>query len=177
MTTLQSVDSGSKIGAYTGPESGTAQDDNIKAALDIVIAEVATVTATTDFTAGTDDMFLVAGGAIEVISLFGQCTTLAGGSPGTMVIEMDATAGAAYDSDFSTTVNVDALGEGDIIKFSNATDEGVLSIAANTAAGQQLSWFAPEGTIEQTLSSTGTGVVKWYLTYRLLDSGATVTAA
>jgi hypothetical protein len=94
-----------------------------------------------------------------------------------MVIEMDATAGAAYDSDFSTTVNVDALGEGDVVKFSNATDEGVLSIAANTAAGQTLSWFAPAGTIEQTLSSTGTGAVKWYLTYRKLDSAATVTAA
>ena len=36
MTTLQSVDSASKIGAYTGPESGIAQDDNIKASLDLV---------------------------------------------------------------------------------------------------------------------------------------------
>lgn len=139
------------------------------------VGKVYTITATSDATASTDNLWLTAGGAIEIISLFGECTTAASGSPGTMVIEMDATAGANFDSDFSTTVNVDALGEGDVVKFSGATDEGVLSIAANTAAGQTLSWFAPAGMIEQTLSSTGTFAIKWYMTFRVMESGVTVT--
>jgi hypothetical protein len=183
-----------QLGAFTGPAAGAAQDDNVKASLDLahtdldaILADTSstsgidywqerTITATTDFTASTDDMFTVAGGAIKITSLFGKCTTLAGGSPGTMTIESDATAGADYDSDLSTTVSVDALGAGDSIRFTNAIDEGVLTLTANTGAGQPLSWFVDAGNIEQTLSSTGTGAVTWYMTYVPLETGVTVTA-
>ena len=135
-----------------------------------------TIKATTAFTASEDIMYTVAGGAIRITSLFGKCTTVAAGSPGTMTIEVDATAGAAYDSDLSTTVNVDALAEGSTICFTNAISEGVLILTAAVGAGQPLSWFADAGNIEQTLSSTGTGAVVWYMTYVPLETGVTVTA-
>ena len=179
------------LGDFTGPHGGAAQDDNVKASLDLahtdldaILADtvaldlyrVKTISTTTDFTASTDNMFTVAGGPVEILSLYGLCTTLAGGSPGTMVIEMDATT-AAQDGDFSTTVNVDALAAGDVIRFTNAIDEGVLSWTTGTQAGQPLNWFAPIGDIEQTLSSTGTGAVTWYMTYRALDASSAVTAS
>jgi len=138
-------------------------------------ARVEIISATTDFTASTDVMFSVAGGPIEILSLYGLCTTLAAGSPGTMVIEMDATT-AAQDGDFSTTVNVDALAAGDVIRFTQAIDEGVLTWTTSTLAGQPLNWFAAIGDIEQTLSSTGTGNVTWYMTYRDITGSSTVTA-
>ncbi|MCK4518461.1 hypothetical protein KAT92_06795, partial [Candidatus Babeliales bacterium] len=94
MTTLQSVDSASKIGAYTGPESGIAQDDNIKAAVDLVKTDTeavivdgtqaATQTAMDEkcisvdlasLAAGANVLFTVAGGPIKLIEIVGIVTT------------------------------------------------------------------------------------------------------
>ena len=183
-----------QLGAFTGPETGAAQDDNIKASLDLahtdldsIIAnqdksgtslagDVYTVSMSAVMTGNTDQMFTVTTGRIEILSLFGECTTVIAGSPGDMTIQLDATTGADYDRHFSTTVTVDALGLGDVVRFTSAIDEGVLDLTANVGAGQTLSWFCSPGEIEQTLTSTGTGAVKWYMTYRVLEAGATVTA-
>ncbi|MCH7839750.1 MAG: hypothetical protein IID38_05890 [Planctomycetes bacterium] len=136
-----------------------------------------TLTTTTAFTSSIDAMFDVTGGAIEILSLFGDCTTVVASSPGTMTIGLNATSGMDADSDFSTSVTVDTLGVGDVIKFSGATDEGVLSIAAQQLAGQTLSWICLPGVIEQTLSSTGTGALTWYITFRVLSPAVTVVAS
>ena len=132
--------------------------------------------ATATFAASADDVFLVAGGPIEIISFFGICTTEAGGSPGDLKIHCDATTGD-QDRDFSTTVTVDTLAAGDSVRFSNAIDEGVLDFTINVGAGQPLSWICPIGTIETSLTSTGTGAVTWYMVYRPLTSSSAVTAA
>lgn len=123
----------------------------------------------------TDQMYTVTGGRIEIVSLFGECTTAAG-SPGNTLIQLDATAGSDYDREFSTTVNIDALGAGDVIRFTNAIDEGVLDLTANVGAGQTLSWFCSPGEIELNTASGTTGAIVWYLSYRALESGVKVTA-
>ena len=138
--------------------------------------DVFTATMSSVVTGGTDQMFTVAGGRIEIISLFGECTTAMASSPGDMKIFLDATSGSDYDRDFSTTVTVDSLGAGDLIRFTNAIDEGVLDLTANTGAGQTLSWFCSPGEIEQIITSTGTGNVTWYMSYRKLEPEAVVTA-
>jgi|GEM_PF-6529840 len=169
-----------------GNTSATIADitvDPVTGTLDAILVDTAaidlyrvkTISATSDFTASADTLFTVAGGPIEILTLYGLCTTLAGGSPGDMKIHVDATTGA-QDSDLSTTVTVDTLAAGDVIRFTEAIDEGVLTFTTGTAAGNQLAWFAPIGDIEQSLTSTGTGAVTWYMTYRALAAASAVTA-
>lgn len=140
------------------------------------VGKVYTRTMSTVMTGTTDQMFTVAGGNIEIISFFGQCTTAMASNPGDMTIEVDATDGTDYDNDFSTTVTIDTVGAGDLITFTSAVSEGVLTFVANQNAGNTLSWFCPPGEIEQLLTSTGTGAVEWFMTFRPLEPGVTVTS-
>jgi len=137
--------------------------------------DVLTIKMTSTLAGTTDQMFTVAGGRIEIVSLFGECTTAAG-TPGNTLIQLDATDGSDYDREFSTTVDIGALGAGDVIRFSNAIDEGVLDITANTGAGQTLSWFCSPGEIELNTTSGTTGAIVWYMSYRKIEAEAVVTA-
>ena len=133
-------------------------------------------TATVDslFTVDPAQMFTVSGGPIEIVSLFGECTT-AIGTVGATVIQLDATAGSDYDRTFSTAVDIDALAVGDLVRFTNAIDEGVLNIDANVGAGQTLSWMCSAGEIELNPTTTSTGAVTWYMSYRRIVPAARVT--
>lgn len=121
----------------------------------------------------TDQLFTVTGGRIEIVSLFGECT-VAAGTPGNTLIQLDATASSDYDREFSTTVDIGALGVGDVIRFSNAMDEGVLDLTANVSAGQTLSWFCSPGEIELNTAAGTTGAIVWYMTYRRLEPASRV---
>ena len=201
MTTLQSVDADSKIGSFTGPKSGVAQDDNIKASLDLVntdtallIIDTASILANQNgtgtliagktyvaisnaavVTSALVDLFDVLGGAIEIISMFGACEVDMAGAPGALNLEIDATV-ADFDADFTTAVTVDALNKGDIITFAAVTSgEAVLVPTTGVNAGLPVSWYCPIGMIEQATVSTGTGSIIWTMTFRPLIGGVTVT--
>jgi len=137
--------------------------------------DVQTISMSSVVTANTDQMFTVSGGRIEIVSLFGECTTDMAGDPGAMTILLDATT-SAQDRDFTTAVSVNALNAGDVIRFTNAIDEGVLTLTTGVGAGQTLSWFCSPGEIEQYTASTGTGNITWYMSYRKLEATAVVTA-
>ncbi len=137
--------------------------------------DVRTISMTSTLAGTTDQLFTVTGGRIEIVSLFGECTTDAG-SPGNTLIQLDATAGTDYDREYSTTVSIDALGAGDVVRFSNAMDEGDLDLTANVGAGQTLSWFVSPGEIELNTASGTTGAIVWYMSYRRLGPSARVTA-
>jgi hypothetical protein len=139
----------------------------------LVVGQTYVATKAAVNTGTTDDLFLVTG-YIQITNFFGVVTTAFAGSPGTMTIELDS-ADNDYDSDFSTTVNVDAAAAGDYIKFSNVIDEGVLTFTPNVSAMPAINWLCSPGMIEQTLSSTGTGNTTWYMTYIPLVPEATVT--
>ena len=136
--------------------------------------DVRTVTMSSVMTATTDSMFTVSGGPIEIISLFGQCTTLIASAPGNMTITVDADDGTDYDNTFSVAVDIDTLGAGDVVTFSSAISVGAGTFVANQNAGQTLSWFCPEGIIIQNTASTGTGVIEWFMSYRRLSRDAVV---
>ena len=190
-------DTTDKLGGYTG-NSGAGAADNVKADVDIlnaiadsILADTASMTGSGTPIAGQTyvisssaasvaasavQLFAVAGGHIEVISMFGECTVDMASSPGAVSLILDATTGD-YDSDFTTAVNIDALNKGDIITFDAVTGgESVLDPTANVNAGLPVSWFATIGDIEQKTASTGTGAVIWHMTYRIISAGATVTA-
>ena len=194
MTTLRSVDSISRLGAFTGPESGAAQDDNIKGSLDLahtdldaliartgaagelVVGQVYATKKAAATTTNTDELWTVAGGAIEILSCWGQVTTIIVGTPGNVSLRVNATAGATHDADFCAVVALANDMFGDVITFDALSGgENTADATVNVNAGIPLSWFCPPGVIEQTLSSTGTGVVTWYMTYRPLETGVTVT--
>ena len=137
--------------------------------------DVFTISMDSVLSGALDQMFTVSGGRIEIISLFGECTT-AIGTVGATKIVIDATDGTDYDNDLSTSVDIDALGAGDVITFTNAVSEGVLTFVANQNAGQTLSWFCPEGEIELDPTTTSTGAITWYMSYRKLEPEAVVTA-
>ncbi len=184
-----------KQGAYTGPIDGAAQDDNIKASLDLAHTDldallagttaagalipgqtyVATASAAS-VAADAVDLFAVAGGAIEIIACFGDCTVDMAGSPGALNLEIDATV-SDYDADFTTAVSVDALNKGDVVQFAAVTGgEAVLVPTTGVNAGLPISWYCPAGMIEQATASTGTGAIVWTIIYRPLAAGVTVTA-
>ncbi|KKL60993.1 hypothetical protein LCGC14_2199790 [marine sediment metagenome] len=138
--------------------------------------DVRSISMTSTLAGTTDQLFTVTGGRIEIISLFGECT-LDAGSPGNTLIQLDSATDPNYDRDFSTTVDIGALGIGDVVRFSNAIDEGILRLTSNEGAGQSLSWFCSPGEIELNTASGTTGTIIWYMSYRKLESGALVTVS
>ncbi len=135
---------------------------------------IRTVTMDSVVSGATDDMFTVTGGRIEIVSLFGECTTNIG-TVGNTDIYLDATAGAAYDRDFCTAVDIDALVAGGVITFTNAVSEGALTFVAKQGAGQTLSWFCSPGVIILDPATTSTGAITWYMSYRRLENASRVT--
>lgn len=184
-----------KLGAFTGPEAGSAQDDNVKASLDLVNTDTAAILANQNGTgsliAGMTyvvissaavvdsslvDLFDVLGGAIEIISMFGACEVDMASNPGALNLEIDAEV-SDFDADFTTAVSVDTLNKGDIITFDSVTGgESVLDPTAGVNAGLPVSWYCPIGMIEQATASVGTGSIIWTMTFRPLVDGVTVTA-
>ena len=139
------------------------------------VGKIYTLTKVAVVTGSTDALFLVAGGPIEIVSMFGNVTTIIASTPGNVSINLNST-NDAYDSDLSIVVALADGSEGDTVVFgalTNSENAGVLT--ANESASIPLSWFISVGSIEQTLSGTGTGAVTWYMTFRPLTTGVTVT--
>lgn len=169
-----------KLGAFTGPEAGTAQDDNVKASLDIIHNQRMHVVskAQTGVQSGTPDLFDVAGGAILITDFYGLVTTQLGATPTTLVIQLDADSGFV-NYDFSTTVSVVSQSAGDRIVFT-AANESVLTPLNSTSGGATSlfkSWFCGEGMIEATASTNDNdGAITWYMEFVPLGDSVTVTA-
>ncbi|MHC4121935.1 MAG: right-handed parallel beta-helix repeat-containing protein [Planctomycetota bacterium] len=134
------------------------------------------VSSAASVAASAVDLFDVLGGPIEILAMWGHCTTVMASNPGALSLIIDATDGDS-DADFTTAVNIDALGKGDTVKMENvaAVGESVIVITANENAAMPISWFCPIGMIEQKTASTGTGDITWYMVFRPLVDGVTVT--
>lgn len=132
----------------------------------------------------TEDLFLVAGGPIQITSLVGYVNVLIGANITTAKVILDATLGAGYDLEFSTAVAITDDAVGTIYIFSDANPAVLTPLTPGAASGgTQLmkgGWFCPAGMIEQTMSADPGGAVgdhiTWYMTYRPLIAGVTVTA-
>ena len=79
--------------------------------------DVQAISMTTVMTGSNDDMFTVTGGPIEVISLFGQVTTILAGASGNLSIVLDSAVDANYDADFTVVIDAANGRLGDVFTF------------------------------------------------------------
>jgi len=129
-------------------------------------------------TSDDDDLFDVAGGPILITSFVGVVTTQIGAVANSLEITLDADAGWT-DYDFSTQVELNADAAGTRYVFTAANESVLTPLEGADAGGTDLmkAWHCGEGMIEQANSGAGTtGAITWYMTYKPLASGVTVTA-
>ena len=130
---------------------------------------------------GNDDLFVITGGPIKVLSLIGIVTTIIGGASNgdlqlvttdpAATVDFNA-APVAIDSDASGTsyMNLNTTGI-----FTPVTAGFVLS--ANSFATNETEYLCPIGTIHFRGSAAQTGVISWYLRYIPLSPLSRVVAA
>ena len=191
-----------QLGAYTGPETGAAQDDNVKASLDLAhtdldaiivdttaiqanqnrtgttIPGVRYVTTVTTTDANDNDLFDIAGGAIVVESFVGLITTNIVAAAGDVKILLDADAGWV-NHDLSTAVEMNGDLAGQRIMFSNANPAVLtpVTVAAGGSSTLMSAWYVGEGMLEMdNADEDATGVIQWVMVWTPVDSGTTVTA-
>ena len=165
-----------KMGLFTGPNDGTATDDNLFAATRNI--EQTVKKAMTSIKSTTPDLFDVDGGAIIITEFFGLCTTSIGATVTTVQIDLDADTGFV-DHDFSTAVAITSDSAGFRYVFTAANESVLTPLESPNGGATSLfeSWFCGEGMIECTAStSDNDGAITWYMSYIPLDVGVSVTA-
>lgn len=194
-TLPEGVSLNGQLGAYTGPAAGAAQDDNVKASLDLAHTDLdtliaretgATLTAGKSYTvtaatasiiATTDPLFTVAGGPIRITDFFGIVTTEIGAS--NMLIQgIDTVTSTTFP--FTTSVAADSDAVGTTYAFSAAVPSVLVPLAGpqNLAnRGSSLNWYMPAGSVDQLGDGAVAGVIVWYMTFIPLVDGVTVVDA
>lgn len=128
-------------------------------------------------TAQDDELFTVAGGHILITSLTGLVSDQIGGGTNSLQITYNADGVPDIDSVFTTAVDIDADVVGTRYTFT-AVAQSILVPVSNTLGNSNLMapWFCGPGVIEQDSQGSPAGAIKWYMTYRPLETGVTVTA-
>jgi hypothetical protein len=137
-----------------------------------VLSKEAAVNAT------TVNLFDVAGGPIEIISCYGFVTVALDSNAVSCDLFLDADSpGTDYDLTTAVVITSDAAGTRYV--FDDTETEAVLTPCEGEdkgGAGQMQGWYVHEGMIEQTLTAINiNGKIKWYICYRPLASGVTVS--
>ncbi len=178
--------SGDTLGAILDPGSmrcfGNTQTVVVDAAaMDVpLVAGKTYVTTWTEALYVSDDAWTVGGGPILITNLIGQITEAYDG-------RLDHTwwcnAGtAAYDIEFTDTVDIDAYLIGSRIVYSNANPALIanLTAGANNGGGSSLMspWYCPIGTIETLIEAPAAtaGNIIWYMTFIPLAENVVVVA-
>jgi len=183
-----------RIGNFTGPATGAAQDDNIKASLDLAHTDLDTIIADTtameksiskdlaSLAAGANNLFAVTGGPIKLTEIVTYVTGTIQTQSTLIGYNVDPTA-PATDTAFGTDgtaleINADAIGtvyswDGVLAADLTVTTNGVV-VAMGTDVSYGL--IIPIGMIELTSSATSTGTLTVYMTYIPLSPDSVVTA-
>ena len=169
-------DTDAEIGAL-----GSTLTDNIQAAMDansILYWQPRVVSVVADTNHTTVNLFDVAGGPIEILSMYGFVTETLDDNAVSCDLFIDADApGTDYDLTTSVVITSDAKGTRYV--FDSTTTEAVLVPCEGEdkgGAGAMKGWFVVEGMIEQTLTAVNIdGGIRWYMVWRPLASGVTVT--
>lgn len=130
----------------------------------------------------TQDLFAVAGGPIQILEFYGTVDVAIGANATTCKIISDATAGAAFDNEFTTAVAITDDAAGTLYVFTAANPSVLTPLTGGGSAGAtnfQVNWYCPVGAIEQTMSADPGGAagdhITWYMVWRPLAAGVTVT--
>ncbi len=178
--------SGDTLGAILDPGSMRCFGNTQTVAVDAAAMDVPLVAGKTYVTTWTealyvsDDAWTVAGGPILITNMIGQITEAYDG-------RLDHTwwcdAGtAAYDIEFTDTVDIDTYLIGERIVFTSANPAliGNLTAGANNGGGSSLMspWYCPIGTIETLIEAPAAtaGNIIWYMTFIPLAENVVVVA-
>lgn len=180
-----------QLGAFTGPAAGSAQDDNVKASLDLVhlVAESCTSTVLTTIVNGINDLFTISG-TVKIIELVGIVTTVIESKSCLINYNVNPTIPAG-DTVFGTDgtaleINADNPGvlytwSGEIAADLIATDNGVflgLPAPLDGNTKQLGALIVPAGSLElaAVVSTSATGAITFTIRYQPLTPGATIVS-
>ena len=138
-------------------------------------------TGTVLLTAGSvPNIFTIAGGPILVEALFAEITVVVSTNACATKLVMDPTAGA--DTDMCTTIDISDFIVNSFLTIDgtigNAMINSVPATALPLGIGMDIPLILPVGTVDLNLanSNPSTGSSVWYMRYRPLAVGVTVTA-
>jgi hypothetical protein len=166
----------SDAAVYT-PGTTKSNTAYVKGAIDVAEKCVATTAAT--MTMATDDLFTIAGGPIELVSLVGVFQTVNTGAASTFQIQANATAGGATVMSIASS-STSGAAAGTYLVLPAAAGSAVTAVTAGAHLNLLPSelWTIPVGKIQAIVGGAGTvGTVQWYLRYKPMAPGVTVTAA
>jgi len=130
----------------------------------------------------SQDLFAVAGGPIQILEFYGVVDVVIGATPTSVKIIGDATT-ATYDREFSTEVAITDDTVGTMYVFTAANPSVLTPLASGAGIGATnftVNWMCPIGMIEQAMTADPGGAVgdhiTWYMVWRPLAAGVTVTA-
>ena len=172
------------LGDFTGPHDGAAQDDNVKASMDLahtdldgIIQQVARTTAKKNVASlVTANLFTVAGGAVRVLGIAGYLVAACEAAANNTKLVHTPTGGAAADLCAVLDVTGSAIRKLLTITGTKANamalsaDEGVIVDNMATAV------ILMPGVISLNCANTTTGDIDWYVLYEPLAPGASITA-
>lgn len=127
---------------------------------------------------GTDSLFTITGGRVEILHIEGRVTTQLQAASRTLKLQFSPTS-AVGDTDLSAvSADVTGLTVGKKLSITG-TLATAMSIANNELSLRQATGFILEpGTIKVVSSSTDiTGVILWQANWRPFDVGAVLSAA
>jgi hypothetical protein len=131
--------------------------------------------------AHTDTLFTVAGGLVAITGLVGQVTTLIGSTATTLALGLGTPGvGGTLDTDgIGTATAVTSQEVGTLIGVQASSGLGG-AVVVGSLAGSGAFFATPIVLNSATLTATtsanaGAGVIKWYVHYIPIDTGATVS--
>ncbi len=138
-----------------------------KSVLGVVVSK-----STGTLAAKTIPLFTIAGGLVAVTSIVGRVTT-AITVANSYKLQHNPTAGTTVDLCAATDIGTTDTAVGEILVVSGIRATG-LSVGANPRVAPSV--IMDTGQIEHVSAGTD-GVIKWYVTYVPIDTGATLVAA
>lgn len=189
------------VGDFTGPHGGAAQDDNIKASLDLAHTDLDTIITAVGTTipgtilalpkcvlkadgaclSGLDPLFTISGGPVRC-KIVGLVTTVIGAVPANFRLQHITTTPAATVELNAGAVAVtdDAAGTfyynvGAASTFTPSAGLGFL--LADPVTLEETEFLLAPGVVQCLGSAANTGVIAWYMTYTPLSPLSVVTAA
>jgi hypothetical protein len=138
-----------------------------KSVLGVVVSK-----STGTLAATTVPLFTIAGGLVAVTSIVGRVTT-AITVANSYKLQHNPTAGTTVDLCAATDIGTTDTAVGEILVVSGIRATG-LSVGANPRVAPSV--IMETGQIESVSAGTD-GVIKWYVTYVPIDTGATLVAA
>ncbi len=138
-----------------------------KSVLGVVVSK-----STGTLAATTVPLFTIAGGLVAVTSIVGRVTT-AITVANSYKLQHNPTAGTTVDLCAATDIGTTDTAVGEILVVSGVRATG-LSVGANPRIAPSV--IMDTGQIEHVSAGTD-GVIKWYVTYVPIDTGATLVAA